>query len=79
MQDVVFIGILIAFFGLAVLFVRGVRADHRAGRAGCARGGCRGRTPAGGGVTAVESVVGLVLAVLIGAYLVYALLAPEKL
>jgi K+-transporting ATPase KdpF subunit len=30
-------------------------------------------------VTGVESVVGIVLAILIAAYLVYALLAPEKL
>ena len=67
MRDLIFSAAVIAFFVLAALFVRGCAWILEVGRA---RGG---RTMSG------EDVVGLVAAIAVLAYLVYALLAPERL
>ena len=64
----VFVALVLGFFALAVLFVRACELVLGARR--------RSRRNA---VVSVENVIGLVLAVAVLAYLVYALLAPERL
>ena len=63
MRDIVFIAVVVGFFALAALFVRGLRVDLRAGER----------------LMGWQNAVGLVLSIAVLAYLVYALLAPEKL
>ncbi len=66
MRDAIFLGLVIVFFALATVFV-----------ATCER--IVGQASAGRRALSFEDALGLVLAVAVLAYLVYALLAPEKL
>ena len=80
--DVLLLAILVAFFALAVLFVRAceriIGPDLEAAAPAIDQPTPK-RSSDGARMTGVESVIGLVLSVLVAAYLVYALLFPEKL
>ena len=70
MGDVIFVLASLAFFGLCWLYVRGcewlIKSDEEAPGTG------------GGGAMTFDNVVGLILAVLLAAYLVAALVLPER-
>jgi K+-transporting ATPase KdpF subunit len=67
-QDIIFIAAVVGFFAVAVAFIRACEV---------LLGGSRAEE--GRGTVSVDNAVGLALAVAVLAYLVYALLAPEKL
>ena len=70
MADIVFIAVTLAFFALCVLYVRGLDRLVRS---------AADADPTGGdGLMDADNVVALVLAVLLAAYLVAALLFPER-
>ena len=79
MADLLFIALMIVFFALAVVLVRACdriigrrrRRDHRHCRVHGRRRGDRG--------VSYDNGVALVLSILVTAYLIYALIAPEKL
>ena len=88
MVDLLFVAILVAFFALMVLFVsvceRVVGKDEPVGTGPV--GGTRHRRPTptdhhrgGPGMKSYDNLVGLILSVIVTAYLIYALVAPEKL
>ena len=81
MTDVILLAILTAFFALAVVFVKAceriIGPDVEAARVDAGAAGRR--RGAGRGMSGTESVIGLALSVLAAAYLVYALVFPEKL
>ena len=93
MIDVLFIAILIAFFALMVAFVR--LCEHIVGKEDARPALRRHRpttrrptrpdtaptaTDRGGpGMKSYDNLVGLIISVLVTAYLIYALIAPEKL
>ena len=80
MQDLVYVAVLIAFFALSALFVVGcdriIGSDEAALAADAARvpGARAGR---GRGMRSGD-LIGIVIAALVLAYLVFALLNPEK-
>ena len=63
MRDIVFIAVVVGFFALAVLFVKACESILEQERR----------------LVGWQNAVGLVLSIAVLAYLVYALLAPEKL
>ena len=79
MQDIVYVAVLIAFFAVAALFVVGcdkiIGTDEEALSQSRARD--RARAAGGGGVRSGD-LIGIIVAVLVLAYLVFALLNPEK-
>ena len=78
MTDIILVAVLVAFFALSVLFVRACERIIGPDLEADARRRRRRRAP-GRGMTGAESVIGLALSALVAAYLVYALLFPEKL
>ena len=79
MADLIYIAVIIAFFALAALFV--VACDRIIGADESADTGTREPAPLDEVKSRMsyDNAVALVLAVLVAAYLVYALVFPEKL
>ena len=79
MNDFAFVAIILAFFAVAALFVvacdRIIGADDESMPGVFGAGG---RTGEGCGMSG-DDIVGLIIAVALLAYLVFALVAPEKL
>ena len=82
MADVLVIAVLVAFFALAVVFVRAceriIGPDLEA-EAPVDQTVPELPNPTARRMTGIESIVGLALSLLVTVYLVYALLFPEKL
>ena len=86
MADVLFLAILVAFFALMVAFVylceRVVGKDEPVDTR--PRSGVRLRhrihyRRGGPGMKSYDNLVGLIISIIVTAYLIYALVAPEKL
>ena len=79
MVDILVLLLITGFFAIAVVFVHACERIIGPDLEADVRGDRTDRRGAARGMTGIESVVGLVLSALVTAYLVYALIFPEKL
>ena len=71
MADIVFVAVIIGFFAVCVAFVLGCDRIVRSGDDGSS-------DTRGGDVVSADDIIGFILAVLLGGYLVAAFLIPER-